>query len=100
MLAFGTRAEMVEGIDRVMEQQWRHIWPTIKDFTIPVEAARGAVLGDRAWVAAPWHSRGTRADGSTFHRPGRLTIVLVRRDGRWLATHTHFSLTPEAGRPA
>ena len=94
MLAFGTRAEMVEGIDHVMEQQWRHIWPTIKDFTIPAEAARGAVLGDRAWVAAPWHSRGTRADGSTFHRPGRLTIVFTRREGRWLATHTHFSLSP------
>jgi len=96
MLAFGTRAEMVEGVDDVMAQQWRHIWPTIRDFTVDVDAARGAVLGDRAWVAAPWDSRGTRADGSAFRRPGRLTIVLARRDGRWLATHTHFSLSPTA----
>ena len=25
---------------------------------------------------------------------GRLTVAFVRRDGRWLATHTHFSLFP------
>ena len=94
MLAFGTRAEMVTGIDHVMDQQWRHIWPTITDFTVDVDAARGAVLGDRAWVAAPWDSRGARPDGTTFRRPGRLTIVLAQRDGQWLATHTHFSLSP------
>ncbi len=51
--------------------------------------------GDRAWIAAPWTSRGTRADGTTFPRPGRCTIAFERRDGRWLAVHTHFSLTPQ-----
>jgi len=59
-----------------------------------VDGARGARLGDRGWLAATWDSRGRRADGTLFPRPGRCTIAFERRDGRWLATHTHFSLVP------
>jgi len=95
MLAFGTRAEMVEGIEHVMERQWRQVWPRIRDFTIDVDKARGGIEGDRGWVATRWDSRGVRPDGATFPRPGRLTVLFARRDGRWLATHTHFSLSPE-----
>jgi catechol 2,3-dioxygenase-like lactoylglutathione lyase family enzyme/ketosteroid isomerase-like protein len=94
LVAFGTVARVVEGIERVMEQQWRRVWPTIRDFRIRAGEARGAVAGDTAWVAAPWDSTGVRPDSTTFARPGRLTIALARRDGRWLATHTHFSLAP------
>jgi ketosteroid isomerase-like protein len=94
IIAFGTRADVVAGIDRVHDEQWRHVWPVIRDFTVRVDEARGAIAGDTAWVAAPWDSRGVRPDGSTYARPGRLTIVLERRDGRWLAVHTHFSLSP------
>jgi catechol 2,3-dioxygenase-like lactoylglutathione lyase family enzyme len=77
LLAFGTRAEMVEG----------------DEFTIDVDKAQGAIQGDRGWVAARWDSLGARPDGSTFARPGRLTILFERRAGRWLALHTHFSLS-------
>src|SRR5213076_2705612 len=95
LVAFGTVAYVVEGIERVMEEQWRHVWPRIRDFTIRVDEARGAVVDGAAWVAAPWDSTGVRGDGTTFARPGRLTIAFARRDGRWLATHTHFSLSPK-----
>jgi catechol 2,3-dioxygenase-like lactoylglutathione lyase family enzyme/ketosteroid isomerase-like protein len=94
LIAFGTVAEFVEGIDRVMDAQWRRVWPNIRDFPIRADEARGDVQGDHGWVAAPWDSLGVRPDGATFRRPGRLTIVFARRDGRWLATHTHFSLSP------
>jgi catechol 2,3-dioxygenase-like lactoylglutathione lyase family enzyme/ketosteroid isomerase-like protein len=94
LLAFGTRAEMVEGVDHVMARQWRQVWPYIREFTIAADQARGAIHGDRGWVAARWDSLGTRPDGSTFPRPGRLTILFERRAGRWLAVHTHFSLSP------
>ena len=97
MIAFGTRAEMVEGLDDVVEQQWSHVWPRIRAFTVHAESARGGIDGDRGWVAAQWDSLGVRADGTTFPRPGRLTILFECRDGRWLATHTHFSLTPGPG---
>jgi catechol 2,3-dioxygenase-like lactoylglutathione lyase family enzyme/ketosteroid isomerase-like protein len=94
LVAFGTVAEFVGGIDRVMAEQWRRVWPTIREFTIRADQAIGSVSDDQAWVAAPWDSLGTRPDGSTFRRPGRATIAFVKRDGRWLATHTHFSLSP------
>jgi catechol 2,3-dioxygenase-like lactoylglutathione lyase family enzyme/ketosteroid isomerase-like protein len=94
LIAFGTVADFVESVDRVIEAQWRRVWPNIRDFTIHIEKARGAVRGDTAWVAASWHSEGVRPDGTTFPRPGRLTIAFARRAGRWLAVHTHFSLTP------
>lgn len=94
LIAFGTVAEFVVGIDRVMDAQWRRVWPFIREFTIRADEARGGIHGDHGWVAAPWDSLGVRPDGSTFVRPGRLTIILARRDGRWLATHTHFSLSP------
>jgi catechol 2,3-dioxygenase-like lactoylglutathione lyase family enzyme len=69
LLAFGTPAEMVES----------------DEFTIDADKAQGAIQGDRGWVAARWHSRG---------RPGgSLTILFERRAGRWLALHTHFSLS-------
>jgi len=98
LIAFGTVADFVEGVDRVMEAQWRRVWPSIRDFTIRIDEARGAVQGDEAWVAAPWDTLGVRADGTTFPRPGRLTIAFARRAGRWLAVHTHFSLTPSDSR--
>jgi catechol 2,3-dioxygenase-like lactoylglutathione lyase family enzyme/ketosteroid isomerase-like protein len=94
LLAFGTRAEMVEGVEQVMERQWRQVWPHIRSFTIDADKARGAIHGPRGWVAARWDSLGVRADGATFARPGRLTILFERRAGCWLAIHTHFSLSP------
>ncbi len=97
LIGFGTVAAFVEGIDAVECLQWRRVWPAIRAFTIDVEGARGAVAGERGWIAALWDSRGILADGGTFPRPGRCTIAFERRDGRWLATHTHFSLVPAPG---
>ena len=94
MVAFGTVAPFVTGIDEVMKAQWENVWPFIKGFTIDVANARGGIVGDHAWVAATWDSIGRRPDGTEFSRPGRCTVILARRDGQWLATHTHFSLSP------
>ena len=81
LIAFGTVAHFVEGIERVTEQQWRRVWPNIRDFTIRT-------------AAAPWDSLGVRPDGTTFSQPGRLTTAFEKRDGRGLGRHTHFSLSP------
>jgi ketosteroid isomerase-like protein len=94
IVAFGTVAPFVTGLDAVEREQWRNVWPVIRDFTIDVDGARGAIAGDRGWLAAVWDSRGRRPDGALFPRPGRCTIAFERRAGRWLATHTHFSLVP------
>jgi len=94
MVAFGTVAPFVTGIDNIMKAQWEHVWPYIQGFTVDVANARGGIVGDHAWVAATWDSQGKRPDGTTFNRPGRCTVILTRRAGKWLATHTHFSLSP------
>jgi ketosteroid isomerase-like protein len=94
LIAFGTVAEFLRGVEDAEARQWRRVWPEIREFTIRVDEAVGAIHDDHGWVAAPWDSLGVHADGSTFPRPGRATVTLLRRDGRWLATHTHFSLSP------
>ena len=50
--------------------------------------------GDAAWAAVPWSSTGYHENGEAFDRPGRATATYVRENGKWLATHTHFSLKP------
>ena len=99
IVAFGTVAPFVEGIDNVMPAQWHKVWGTIRAFTMHDDRARGAIAGDHGWVATTWDSLGVRPDGTTFRRPGRATITFVRRDGRWLAVHTHFTLVPQDGGP-
>jgi ketosteroid isomerase-like protein len=92
--SFGTRAEMVTGLDNLVERQWSGVWPFIEDFTFRLDQLSGAVSGDVAWAAAPWTSTGFDEHGQPFLRPGRATVAFARRDGRWVATHTHFSLDP------
>ena len=96
VIGFGTYSGVLHGLDRLVDDQWRHIWPTIRDFTFRLDELHAGVAagGDLAWAACPWDSLGAGADGSTFPRPGRVTVVLARESGRWLAVHTHFSLYP------
>lgn len=97
VVAFGTKAELVEGVDYLVEQQWKGIWPNIEAFTF--EDVRAKETGDGAWAAATWTSTGFDEDGNSYHRPGRATITFEHRDGQWLAVHTHFSLYPDTPRP-
>ena len=94
VVSFGTFARIVHGRDSLERDQWRHVWPTIRDFSFRLDEVH-CVGGDQTLVVvAPWDSHGVRPDGSTFARPGRATIVLTRRDRRWVALHSHFSLVP------
>lgn len=94
VVAFGTKADVVTGLDRLMANQWRGIWPNISDFTFRLDQLHSGADGELAWGVVPWTSTGYHPDGTPFERPGRATTVFVRRDGRWLAKHTHFSLNP------
>lgn len=92
-VAFGTWARAVSGLDNIVREQWQNVWPRIRDFRFDADA-RVRTSGNSAWIAAGWQTEATGPDGRPFVRPGRGTFVLERRDGRWLAVHSHFSLLP------
>jgi ketosteroid isomerase-like protein len=94
VLSFGTRADVVSGLDALVTNQWSGIWPHIRDFTFTLEQLHCGTAGDLAWGIVPWTSTGFHPDGRSFPRPGRATVIFERRHGDWLAVHTHFSLFP------
>ena len=94
IVAFGTRAHLVEGIPDVREHQWSQVWPNVRDFRFDLESLRHGTSGDVTWAAALWSSTGFGADGEPFNRPGRATVVFRKEGDRLLAVHTHFSLAP------
>ena len=97
-VAFGTWARAVSGLDNIEREQWRNVWPRIRNFTFedPVVAAKG----DSGWIAASWWSDATGPDGAPFQRHGRATFIVGRREGRWVAVHSHVSLLPTQGESA
>lgn len=94
VISFGTKANIVEGREHLITQQWRHIWPVTEGFAFERDTFHWQGAGDIAWAVATWTSRGFRLDGTPFPRPGRATLTFTRRNGEWLATHTHLSLFP------
>jgi ketosteroid isomerase-like protein len=94
VVSFGTRADLVPGLDALQAQQWSGVWPMIADFAFDLDGLHVVGAGDFVWAAVVWTSTGFHEDGTPFPRPGRATVTFTRRNGRWLATHTHFSLNP------
>jgi len=98
-VAFGTYATAVHGLDNIEREQWRQIWPRIRDFRFE-ENPTVTGAGDAAWIAATWSSGATAPDGTAFTRHGRATFNLARRDGHWVAVHSHVSLLPSQSEAA
>ena len=98
VLGFGTYASTVAGRAALQRDQWERVWPAIREFTFRLDEVR--CVGDETLlgVIVPWNSLGVNPDGTTFPRPGRATLLLLRRE-RWVAVHSHFSLTPRTGEP-
>jgi ketosteroid isomerase-like protein len=98
VVGFGTYAGMIAGLDPLIAGQWHNIWGVTRGFTFRLDDLHAGIADDQAWVAVPWDSEGQHANGEWYPRPGRATIVLERRAGRWLALHTHMSLYPPTSR--
>ena len=98
VLGFGTFVDFVEGRERLEANQWRSIWPTIKNFRFQTERLRVSVSPDRRQAVGmvTWESIGFDEEGRPYARPGRASAVLVREtiDEPWQGIHTHFSLYP------
>ena len=98
VVAFGTFARVVEGRGRLEHEQWHNVWPAIGDFTFRLDELRVLGTAEAICAVVPWDSTGKREDGQPFSRPGRATLLLVPREGRWVAAHSHFSLAPAPAR--
>ncbi len=94
VISFGTRADIVSGLDHLQKNQWEGIWPNIQNFKIELDSIYAGGDDRIAWGVATWTSTGFHEDGNSFFRPGRATVILERRNGEWLSVHTHFSLNP------
>ena len=94
VLAFGTHNDVIPGLDAWVATQWDNVWPKTSDFRFVL--AQTSVLaspdGRMATVIAPWTSTGYHADGTSFQRPGRATMVFAKDAGGWLCVHSHMSL--------
>jgi len=98
VVSFGSRVTLARGLDVLEASQWRGVWPYVVDFAFELGELHVGALGPSLWAAVPWRSTGFDEAGAPFDRPGRATVVLERREGRWVAVHSHFSLVP--GTPA
>lgn len=96
VVGFGSYARQCVGLETLVRRQWMKIWPNITAFDFTYRQAHYAVSADGRMICGmvPWRSVGYR-DGRAFRRTGRMTVLLRRAPrGRWLALHTHYSLTP------
>lgn len=95
-VAFGTFSDFIVGIDDAEQNQWRNVWPKIKDFRVDVEGVRGFTSPDRLFAVglAFFESIGFGEDGAPFDRRGRATVTFTRAtaDEPWVANHSHMSL--------
>lgn len=96
IVSFGTFTTLMHGLDDYATQQWPNVWPHVQHFRFNAPK-HIRIVGDTAWAACTWDSEGINADGTTFDRPGRTTMVFEKRHGRWLGVHSHFSLVPKPG---
>ena len=94
VLAFGTHRDVISGLEEWVASQWDNVWPKTSGFRFDLDAARvlSADDGSMATVIVPWTSTGYHADGATFERPGRATMVFNRNGDEWICTHSHMSL--------
>ena len=83
-------------VEKLCTHQWKKVWPNISDFCFDYKNLYFSASEDMACVMIPWNSIGYNPDKSSFPRPGRMTACFIynQKKASWLATHTHFSLTP------
>jgi len=99
VVGFGTVGVMLKGLQTLINSQWKHVWGVTSGFHFHMDHLTCSGAGDVAWAAVPWTSWGRTRDGQGFVRHGRGTYILHRRNGKWLAVHTHHSLDPSGTPP-
>lgn len=102
VVAYGSLTRAMRGMDALLAEQWRRVWPATRDFAFE-RPAMIRVTAEMAVVAVEWRSEGRSPDG-WYERRGRATLVLVASDDALVCVHSHVSMLPGtsalAGTPA
>jgi hypothetical protein len=96
VLGYGSRLNRADGLDPLVEGQWKRVWPNIEGYRFLLEELRifGTAASGILTLAAPWTSIGFDEHDRRFSRPGRSTLVIRRgEDGMWRCIHSHYSLS-------
>jgi ketosteroid isomerase-like protein len=94
VVAFGTHRDVIPGLAPWIRTQWDKVWPKTSDFRFDLAGTHILLSADgrMATAIAPWTSTGYAPDGTSFDRPGRSTMVLMREESAWICVHSHMSL--------
>lgn len=95
VIAFGSVSRRADTLEDLVKNQWKLVWGQTEGFCFELETAKIEVCESMAWVAVTWESRYRDRSCPESHRTGRATIALSCNDGKWQATHTHFSMSPK-----
>ncbi len=95
---YGSLTDAAYGIENLVDQQWKNVWPHIEDFRFDLDEMKCEISNDLqiAFIHTRWWSTGYHPDGTTFVRPGRTSLLLTRENlsAEWKAKYSHFSLDP------
>ena len=96
VVSFGTWMDIVQGLEKLCNHQWKNVWPTITNFefltdTLFIQISSDSLFANTILV---WNSVGYTEQGNSFERTGRATVVLkkLNKNSNWKGIHTHFSL--------
>jgi ketosteroid isomerase-like protein len=84
---------------RSYEAAWYRIMANYASFYLEAnDDLRVKVVGDAAWTSFSFRVWGARQGGVAYNAEGRVTLIWVRENGKWLITHEHVSTprTPPA----
>ncbi len=93
-MGFGTYGDRLDGLEPLVEHQWRTIWEITRGYDFDYENMELGVNDQLGWAAVTWTSQKQNPQGVWQTRPGRATFIFEKRKGQWLAIHSHHSLHP------
>ena len=74
------------------EAAWYRIMANYASFYLEAnDDLRVTALGDAAWTSFSFRVWGARRGGVEYKAEGRVTLIWVRENGKWLITHEHVS---------
>lgn len=77
---------------KAYEAAWYRIMANYASFFLEAnDDLRIGRRGDAAWTSCSFKVWGERQGGQPYNAEGRVTLVWVRDDGKWLITHEHVS---------